>query len=155
MSHESGSVDSQSSLIARLVGVCSHRASFVVALAVVFGAAMIHYVVGNFAMTTDTSALLSAKLAWRVQETAFDTAFPSDNSNIVVVVDGRTPELSEEAAARLTERLSAQPNLFHTVQRPDAGPFWAHNRLLFASIEDVKAVTAQLVKAQPFLGPMA
>jgi uncharacterized protein len=155
MSNESAPLDSRSSLIARLVGACSHRASFVVALAAVFGAAMIHYVVGNFAMTTDTSALLSAKLAWRVQETAFDTAFPSDGSNIVVVVDGQTPELSEEAAARLTERLSAQMNLFHAVQRPDAGPFWAHNRLLFASIEDVKTVTAQLVKAQPFLGPMA
>jgi uncharacterized protein len=155
VSNESGSVDSRSSLIARLVSVCIHRPSFVVALAVVLGAAMIHYVVGNFAMTTDTSALLSPKLAWRVQETAFDTAFPSDNSNIVVVVDGQTPELSEEAAARLTKRLSAQTNLFHAVQRPDAGPFWAHNRLLFASIDDVKTVTAQLVKAQPFLGPMA
>jgi hypothetical protein len=128
---------------------------FVVALAIVFGAAMTHYVVGNFAMTTDTSALLSPKLAWRVQEMAFDTAFPSDDSNIVVVIDGQTPELSEAAAARLTERLSALTNLFHAVRRPDGGPFWAHNRLLFASIEDVKTVTAQLVKAQPFLGPMA
>jgi hopanoid biosynthesis associated RND transporter like protein HpnN len=155
MSDESGAVESRSSLIARLVGACSRRAWFVVALAIVFGAAMTHYVVGNFAMTTDTSVLLSPKLPWRVREAAFDTAFPSDGSNIVVVIDGQTPELSEEAAAKLTERLSAQPNLFHAVQRPDAGPFWDHNRLLFASIEDVKTVTAQLVKAQPFLGPMA
>jgi hopanoid biosynthesis associated RND transporter like protein HpnN len=154
MSNESGAVSPRSSLIARLVSVCIDRALFVVALAIVFGAAMTHYVVGNFAMTTDTSALLSPKLAWRVRDTAFDTAFPSDGSNIVVVIDGQTPELSEEAAARLTERLSAQPNLFHAVQRPDAGPFWAHNRLLFASVEDVRTVTAQLVKAQPFLGPM-
>jgi uncharacterized protein len=155
MSIESEAVDSRSSLIARLVSVCIHRALFVVALAIAFGAAMTHYVVGNFAMTTDTSALLSPKLAWRVREMAFDTAFPSDDSNIVVVIDGQTPELSEAAAAGLTQRLSAQTNLFHAVRRPDGGPFWAHNRLLFASIEDVKTVTAQLVKAQPFLGPMA
>src|SRR5260221_185820 len=155
MSNESGAVNGQSSLIARLVSVCIHRALFVVVLAIVFGAAMTYYVVGNFAMTTDISALLSPKLAWRAQETAFDTAFPSDGSNIIVVIDGQTPELSEEAAARLTERLSAQLDLFHAVQRPDAGPFWAHNRLLFASTEDVRTVTAQLVKAQPFLGPMA
>src|SRR5271170_1034564 len=155
MSNESGAVTSQSSLIARLVSVCIHRAWFVVALAIVFGAAMTRYVVGNFAMTTDTSALLSPKLAWRVRETAFDTAFPSEDSNIVLVIDGQTPELSEEAAARLTELLRAQSELFHAVRRPDAGPFWAHNRLLFASTEDVKTVSAQLVKAQPFLGPMA
>src|ERR1700676_2142487 len=96
-------------LIARVLSACIQRALFVVALAIVFGASMTYYVVGNFAMTTDTAALLSPKLAWRVQETAFDTAFPSDGSNIVVVIDGQTPELSEEAAARLNERLSAQP----------------------------------------------
>jgi hypothetical protein len=153
--HIATAAKSRSSLIGRLVSVCIRRAWFVVALAIVFGAAMTHYVVGNFSMTTDTSALLSPKLDWRVRETVFDTAFPSDGSNIVVVIDGQTPELSEQAAARLSERLSAQPNLFHAVRRPDAGAFWAHNRLLFASTEDVKTVTAQLVKAQPFLGPMA
>ena len=84
-------------LIARVLSVCIHRAWFVVALAIVFGAAMTYYVVGNFAMTTDISALLSPKLAWRVQETAFDTAFPSDGSNIVVVIDGQTPELSGDS----------------------------------------------------------
>ncbi len=39
---------------------------------------------------------------------------------------------------------SAQPRLFRSVQRPDGGPFWARNGLLFASIEDVKKTTAQL-----------
>jgi hopanoid biosynthesis associated RND transporter like protein HpnN len=151
----SGAVNSRASLIARLVSVCIHRAWFIAAVAIVLCAATTDYVVGHFAMTTDTYALLSPKLAWRVRENAFNTAFPQDGFNIVVVVDGQTPELSEEAAARLADRLSAQPRLFHAVQRPDAGPFWDHDRLLFASTEDVKAVTAQLVKAQPFLGPMA
>jgi hopanoid biosynthesis associated RND transporter like protein HpnN len=155
VSNVSGGVNSRPSLIACLVSVCIHRAWFVVALAIVFSAAMIGYVVGHFAMTTDTYALLSPKLAWRVRETAFNTAFPQDGSNIVLVIDGQTPELSEEAAARLAQRLSSQPDLFHAVRRPDAGPFWANNRLLFASTEEVKDVTAQLVKAQPFLAPMA
>src|SRR6202167_1964647 len=123
--HIATAAKSRPSLIGRLVSLCSQRAWFVVALAIVFGAAMTHYVVGNFSMTTDTSALLSPKLAWRVQEMAFDTAFPSDGSNIVVVIDGQTPELSEQAAARLSERLRAQPNLFHAARRPDAGAFWA------------------------------
>jgi hopanoid biosynthesis associated RND transporter like protein HpnN len=148
-------MSSRASLIARAISVCIDRAWIVVALAIVFGAAITHYVAGHFAMTTDTYALLSPKLAWRARETAFNTAFPQDYSNIVVVIDGATPELSEEAAAGLAERLSAQPQVFHAIQRPDAGPFWARNKLLFASTEDVKAVTAQLVKAQPFLGPMA
>jgi hopanoid biosynthesis associated RND transporter like protein HpnN len=124
-------------------------------LAIILGAALTDYVASHFAITTDTYALLSPKLSWRARETAFNTAFPQDGSNIVVVIDAQTPELSEAAAARLAARLSAQPKLFHSVQRPDGGPFWAHNRLLFASTEDVNAVTAQLISVQPFLGPMA
>jgi len=155
VSDVSGGVNSRPALIARLVSVCINRAWFVVALAILFSAAITDYVVGHFALTTDTYALLSPKLAWRVRETAFNTAFPQDGSNIVVVIDGQTPELSEQAAARLAERLSAQPDLFHAVQRPDAGPFWANKRLLFASTEEVKAVIAQILKAQPFLAPMA
>ncbi|MDB6085874.1 MAG: hopanoid biosynthesis-associated transporter HpnN, partial [Gammaproteobacteria bacterium] len=144
-----------SSLFARLVTLCVQRAWIVVTLAAILGAAVTNYVVAHFAMTTDTYALLSPKLPWRIRETAFNVAFPQDAANVVVVIDAQTPELGEEAAAELAAHLSAQPSLFRSVQRPDGGPFWAQNRLLFASTEDVKAVTAQLLKAQPFLGPMA
>jgi uncharacterized protein len=143
------------SLISRLVGLCVAQGWIVVAAVIILCIAMTHYVTGHFAITTDTDALLSPKLAWRAQLTAFNAAFPPNGSDIVVVIDGQTPELSEAAAARLAATLSAQPRLFHSVQRPDGGPFWAHNRLLFASTEDVKTAIAQLLKAQPFLGSMA
>ena len=145
----------QSSLIVRLVALCAAHAWFVVALMTILSAAMAQYAVRHFAMTTDTSALLSPKLPWRVRQTQFDAAFPPGSLSIVVVVDGATPELSEAAAARLATSLSAQATLFRTVERPDAGPFWAHNALLFASLEDVKTAIAQLLKSQPLLGSMA
>jgi len=143
------------SLIARLVGLCVAHAWLVVSVAIVACIAMAHYITGRFAMTTDTEALLSPNLPWRVRQAAYNAAFPPEATNIIVVIDGRTPELSETAAERLAASLRAQPNLFHSVQRPDSGPFWEHNRLLFASIDDLKTVIAQLVKAQPFLGSMA
>ena len=121
----------------------------------VVSVAMVHYVTRHFAMTTETSALLSPELAWRVRQAKFDAAFPPDSSNIVVVIDGRTPELSEAAAAELATSLRAQPALFRAIQRPDSGPFWAHNGWLFASTEDVKTGIAQLLKSQPLLGSMA
>jgi uncharacterized protein len=143
------------SLIVRLVGLCVARAWIVVALVIILCVAMTHYVTGRFSMTTDTYALLSPKLPWRVRQAAFNAAFPQASSDIVVVVDGQTPELSEAAAATLVGSLSVQTSLFHSVRRPDSGPFWAHNRLLYASTEDVKSASAQLLKAQPFLGSMA
>jgi hopanoid biosynthesis associated RND transporter like protein HpnN len=143
------------SLIVRLVGVCVARAWLVVAAVIILCAVMAHYVARHFAMTTDTHALVSPNLPWRVQRTAFYAVFPEDGFDIVVVVDAQTPELSEMAAARLAASLSTQTRLFHSVERPDSGPFWAHSRLLFASTEDVKTVLAQLLKVQPFLGSMA
>lgn len=142
-------------LIVRLVGLCVAHAWFVVTMVILLCVAMTHYVTGHFAMTTETYALLSPKFPWRLRQAAFNAAFPQDESNIVVVVDGQTPELSEGAAARLAASLSAQTRLFHSVQRPDSGPFWARNQLLFASSEEVKTLIAQLLKAQPFLGSLA
>jgi uncharacterized protein len=142
-------------LIARLIGVCIAHAWILIAVLIIVCVAMARYVSTHFAMTTDTQALLSPKLPWRVRQAEFNAAFPPESSDIVVVVDGQTPELSEAAAAALAAGLSAQTRLFHSVQRPDGGPFWAHNGLLFASIEDVKTFIDQVVKGQPFLGSMA
>jgi hopanoid biosynthesis associated RND transporter like protein HpnN len=148
-------VSPQPSLIARLVGLSVARAWLVVTVVIALCVVMIHFVTGHFGMTTDTYALLSPKLPWRVRQAEFNKAFPPESSDVVVVVDGQTPELSESAAARLAADLGAQTSSFHSVQRPDGGPFWAHSGLLFASTEDVKTFTAQLVKGQPFLGAMA
>jgi uncharacterized protein len=153
--HAPAPANPQGSLIAGLVRLCVKWAWIVVAAAIILCAATARYVIGHFAMTTDTSQLLSPDLPWRIRQRGLDTAFPQAGSNLVVVIDGRTPELSEEAAARLAASLHAQTGLFRSVQRPDGGPFWSHDALLFGSLDDVKSVTAQLLKFQPFLGSMA
>jgi hopanoid biosynthesis associated RND transporter like protein HpnN len=142
-------------LISRLVAFCADQAWVVLALGLAMGGLAAAYSVTHFAMSTDTAQLLSSKLAWRQREIAFDKAFPPNGSRIVIVVDGKTPELAESAAAALAAKLSAQPDLFHAVRRPDAGPFWSHSGILFASTANVRATMDQLIKAQPFLGPVA
>jgi uncharacterized protein len=145
----------QSSLIARLVGLSASWAWIVVALAIILCGATAQYVMSHFAMTTDTSALLSSKLPWRLRQAAFDRTFPQDASDVVVVVDGQTPELSEEGAARLAAALGGQSSVIRSVQRPDSGPFWAHEGLLFQPTGDVKKIVAQFLAVQPLLGSMA
>jgi hopanoid biosynthesis associated RND transporter like protein HpnN len=145
----------RTSLPAGLVDLCAEHAWIVLALVAVLCVVMARYVTSHFAMTTQTSALLSSDLPWRVRQAAFEAAFPANASDIVVVVDGQTPEAAEEAAARLATALATRRDLFRSVQRPDSGPFWAHSRLLFASTAKVKSAIDQLLKAQPFLGAMA
>ena len=112
------------------------------------------YAGGHFAMSTNTDALISPKLEWRQRGAAFDKVFPQ-NDSIVVVVDGKTPELTEEATAALTDKLAARTDLFNGVRRPDGGPFWARNGLLYAPTADVRSQMDKLIAAQPFLGPIA
>jgi hopanoid biosynthesis associated RND transporter like protein HpnN len=148
-------VNQRPSIAGRIVGACADRAWIVVSLAGLLAAALASYALGHFALTTNTAELLSPKLTWRIREAAFDRLFPQTAGRIVIVLDARTPELGEQAAAALAGTLSAQTSLFRSVVRPDGGPFWAHNGLLYASTQDVSTAIGRLIKAEPFLGPMA
>ncbi|HKY18686.1 MAG TPA: MMPL family transporter, partial [Rhizomicrobium sp.] len=113
------------------------------------------YTKQNFAINTDSEQLIDAKVGWRVRQANFDAHFPQQTNFTVVVVDGVTPELAESAAARLTEKLSANPALFTHVRRPDGGAFFNQNGLLFLPLKEVQDTSQQLIKAQPFLGGLA
>ena len=142
------------SAAARLVAFSTDHAFTAIGAAVLLGAVSIWFAVGHFAMTTDTNQLLSSSLDWRQRQAAFDAQFPTQGQ-IVVVIDGKTPELAEESAAALTDRLTKEGALFSTIERPDATPFWKQNGLLFLPAKDVQANMAKLISAQPFLGPLA
>jgi hopanoid biosynthesis associated RND transporter like protein HpnN len=136
------------------VSLCARLPWIVAALGLALAVAAIIYAGGHFALSTNTDALISPKLEWRQRGAAFDKVFPQ-NDSIVVVVDGKTPELAEQAASALTDRLAARTDLFNGVRRPDGGPFWAKNGLLYAPTADVRSQMDKLISAQPFLGPIA
>jgi hopanoid biosynthesis associated RND transporter like protein HpnN len=127
----------------------------VLAAAVVVGGIALAYTMRHIAIDTDSTKLLSSDLPWRQREIAFDAAFPQRVNQIVIVVDGATPELAETAAATLTQRLTAQPAVFVSVNRPDGGPFFDRNGLLFLSLAEVKQTTEDLIAGQPLLGTLA
>ena len=151
----SGAVSNRPSLAARLVSLCAGRAWIIVILALVYVTAITSYAVGHFAISTNTFELLSPKLPWRIRETEFNATFPQAGPLIVVVVDGETPELTEAATTDLAQSLRTEHSFFRSVNRPDSGAFWAHNGLLYAPTQEVQATMAQLIKVEPFLGPMA
>ncbi len=141
--------------ITRLVGWSGRRPWVVVVVSALLCALALIYAGRNFAMSTDTEALIAPDVDWRRNQAAMDRAFPQNTDTTLVVVDGQTPELAEAATARLTAALAADTRHFTRVERPDGGPFFAKEGLLFQSPAEVKATTDQLLKAQPFLGPMA
>ena len=56
------------------------------------------------------------------------------------------------AATKLAAALQAMPQLFTTVDRPDAIPFFRKNGLLFLSKEQLGGTLEQLTESQPLLG---
>lgn len=155
VSAEQAAKEPRSSLFGRWVSFCAANALVVTLLGLALGVAAALYAAGHFAISTNTDDLISKALPWRQQEAAFDKAFPQNTAQIVIVVDGKTPELSEQATNALTARLQADPKLFPGVRLADSGPFWSRNGLLYAPTADVKSDMDKLIAAQPFLGPVA
>jgi hypothetical protein len=143
------------SLIAALVDRACRYAVAVVLLAAVLGAAALVYTATHFSIDTDATKLLSPDLPWRQREQVYDAAFPQQSNVIAIVIDGRTAELAERAAAGLAEKLREDPKLFPYVNRPDGGPFFDRNGLLFLPVEEVRATMQQFIAAQPLLGTLA
>lgn len=141
--------------VSHIVAASSRRPWLVLVAGLVLAALSLLVVTGRFAMTTDTAALISPDVDWRKQERAMETAFPQLRDVMLVVIDGATPELAEDGAARLATRLAEDKAHFRLVRRPDGGDFFGREGLLFGSEKEVRDATSALVEAQPMLGPLA
>jgi hopanoid biosynthesis associated RND transporter like protein HpnN len=143
------------SLIGRVVAASTRHPLIVLLAAFVLTTAAVVYLGGHFNMTADTARLISPKLEWRHREIVFEKAFPQLQNLTMIVVDGATPELADDAAKRLAAALQERPDLFHNVRRPDGGPFFERNGLMLLSTDDVESATASLMRVQPILSALA
>ncbi|UFN51482.1 MMPL family transporter [Roseomonas sp. OT10] len=142
-------------LLGRIVAASAARPWLVLLLGLLLAAGSLAYGARHFAMTADTAELIDPGLDWRQREIAWDQAFPQQVDVTLAVIDGATPELAAAAAERLATALRAQPGMFRSVREPGGGPFFARHGLLLLPLEEVRARMEQLVRAQPFLGPLA
>jgi hopanoid biosynthesis associated RND transporter like protein HpnN len=143
------------SIVRAIVAFCSRYAWPVIAVAALVTVGSSYYAATHFAITTDINKLISNDIEWRQREQAFEKEFPGSYGSILVVVDAPTPELANEAGARLAKKLSERPDLFHSVRALDDDPFFAKNGLLFQSEEDLGRMTQGLGRAAPIIGALA
>ncbi len=141
--------------IARVVEASRSHAALLVALILALTVAGGVYSARNITVDTDLSKLISKDLPWRQQEAEMDKAFPQNVDLLVAVVDGKTPDLAEDAAAALADKLKSQNTLFRNVRIPDGIMFFRRNGMLFLPKEEVQDFADQIIKAQPFLGTLA
>ncbi|MDQ6702488.1 MAG: MMPL family transporter [Pseudomonadota bacterium] len=141
--------------IVAIVAACSRFRWTVLALAILVTIASGYYTATHFAITTNTNNFISEKLQWRQNLIALEKAFPQRVDQIVVVIDGATPELAEAAAQSLTGKLKRRPDLYQSVVRPDGGSYFNQNALLFQPVADLQRTVKELSHARPFLMALA
>ena len=55
------------------------------------------YFIDNLAINTNTSDMLSGELSFRQKSAEIDKAFPQTDSTLVVVIDGQTADIADDA----------------------------------------------------------
>jgi hopanoid biosynthesis associated RND transporter like protein HpnN len=141
--------------VVRLVEWSRRRAVPVAIAALVLVGAAGFFVSGHASIDTDTSNLISPDLPWRCAAAELDRAFPQNIDLLAVVVDAPTPDLAEDAAADLADRLRALPRQFRDVRDPEGSPYFRENGLLFLPEADVQRFADSMITAQPMLGALA
>ncbi len=104
------------SAIFRIFRICTARPALTLVVYLLVTLAAVLFTTENFAIHTDTSQLISSRLPWRQRELELDAAFPQQVSTLLVVVDGATPELADDAAKRLAQALAGDRDHFESVR---------------------------------------
>ena len=142
-------------LVARIVDFARRRAAWLSATALALTLLAGVIASAHLSIDTDIENMLPSNVGWRQDEFALDRAFPQNASLLVIVIDGRTPEIAEHAAEALADRMQAEPPFFEYVRQPDGGPFFDKNGFLFLSLPELDAMSQDIVAAQPMMGSMA
>ena len=141
--------------VTRLVESSRRNAAAVVLVSIASTLALGFFVSRRIRIDTDTSNLISPKLAWRQAAAELDRAFPQNTDLLAVVVVGATPDQAEDASAALAAQLKADHALFRDVRDTEGSLFFRKNGMLFLSLSEVQSYADSMIAAQPMLGALA
>jgi hopanoid biosynthesis associated RND transporter like protein HpnN len=143
------------SVLPPLVAACARHPLRVLLIALMLAALSLWATSSWLGVTTDTGGMFANSLHWKQRSDELAHLFPQNDDLIVAVVDARTPEQADDAAAALAARLTADHDHFTSVRRPDALPYLTQNAFLLIDQKTLQSVLDSTVDAQPFLGELA
>ncbi len=136
-----------------LWGRTAHRFAWPIAILAIVGAVAAGiYAARTVKINSDTADMLSAELDFRRLNIELRRTFPRQARDLVVVIDGVTPEQAERAAALMREEIARRPDLFRAAFHPQGDPFFRRNGLLLLPVEELEETADRILAAQPFLG---
>ena len=137
-----------------LNGLTKYPVTILVVMLLLTAASLV-YSAGNLRINTDTTDMIAADVPFRQNHIAFQEAFPAFKETIVAVIDGDSPEESEEAAKALAETMAADGEHFAQIELPGSDPFFEQHGLLYLDLDALTALGDRLAAAQPLLAALA
>ncbi len=131
------------------------RAGLVIAVSLALTVAAGLYAARTLTMDSDTARMISPKLSWKQELARINAAFPQHTGLLVVMIDGQTPDATEDAAAALFARMKERADLFATVQRADGGPFYDQYGMMLLDTKELDQISRSVIRAQPFIASLA
>ena len=102
-------------------------------------------------INTDSSEMLSGKLAFQIRTQQLNAAFPDIKNSIIAIVRTKTPDATAEIAGRLAERLAKDTTVIKSVFSPASDPFFLTNGLLYQDEEELDRNLEAINNAASFL----
>ncbi|MDJ0787033.1 MAG: MMPL family transporter [Myxococcota bacterium] len=130
------------------------RASLVCAALVALTLPLGGYAALNLGVNVDTVRVIHPETPSRIALEAFSKLFPVLNEAIIVVIDARTPDQARDAIEELQRALEARPETYRDVYVPGGGDFFAHNGLLYLSLDELDELSEELTRAQPLIAEL-
>lgn len=112
------------------------------------------YAATHTAIDTNTSDMLSAHLPFQQDADRMSKAFPQLEDLVVVVIDGESTDLADDAARRLAAALGGRTDVVRSVFYAEGDPFFRRNGLLYLDLDELTKLTDRLAGAQAFLGKL-
>jgi hopanoid biosynthesis associated RND transporter like protein HpnN len=140
-------------VIARWVAFVARHAVITLAVMALGSSVIAWYTATHLGVNADLNEMFSDKLRYRMLETELQK-FPALVENVLIIIDGETPELARSAASRLAARLEDEPNLFESVYVP-RGDFFDDHALLYRDTDELEDFADRLARMQPYLAGLA
>ena len=146
--------DTYRNFLAAWVSWSVRHARFTAIVTLIMTAAALGYFIDNLQINTSTTNMLSKDLPFRQHARAIDQAFPQMDNTFVVVIEGQTADIADDAALVLGTALRKRSKQFADVYDLKGDPFFRRNGLLYLDMGELHDLSARLAGAQPFLATL-
>lgn len=128
---------------------------WIVILYTIISVFSIHYTIQNLGINSNTAEMFDPDLEFRENQDHFNELFPLTKNNLVIVIEGDTPEITDISALELYREFKKDTLHFNNVYLPGAGDFFKQNQFLFLTTEELENLSARLSRSNVFLSLLA